>query len=348
MKRPRGTLLLPVVLCAVAGCAGASGDAPAGGSTRLVYRIDDLAQEPARVSTEVVDVASPQRARSVVHAGESTTGTSLGGVAYSERGQYLLKPDGTSALVQDIAPTFAGPAWHLATALMVAAAHGQATAEGTRTVGTRSCTQWRTYEPLDAGPVRAATATDSATSCVTEAGLLVQEAWTIDGQVVRRRTLVSAGSGPSLAGDGLFPGPAPSGSPQQAGRETVKDVAVQTLVTALGIPTPAAPLGLPVGRSVAVIQLDPGGAGVAVEGGVLSWGQGDRLVLLRVERGLTRRLTVGTDGTAVTVGGRTVRVQAVAAGVKVRLAGPQGLVATVTADVPERDLLAWLGTLSLG
>ena len=196
--------------------------------------------------------------------------------------------------------------------------------------------------------MRAATATDSTVSCVTEAGLLVQEAWTIDGDVVRRRTLVSTGSGPSLVGDGLFPGPAPSGPPQQAGLETVKDVAVQTLVTALGIPVPAAPLGLPPGRSVAVIQLDPGGAGVAVEGGVLSWGQGDQLVLLRVERGLTRRLAVGTDGAAVTVGGREARVQSVAAGVKVRLAGPQGLVATVTSDVPEKDLLAWLGTLSLG
>ncbi len=348
MKRPRASFLLPVVLCAAAGCAGASGDAPGGGSTRLVYRIDDLAQEPARVSTEVVDVASPQRARSITYAAQSTTGASLGGVAYSERGQYLLKPDGTSALVQDIPPTFAGPAWHLATALDVAAAHGQATAEGTRTVGTRSCTQWRTYEPLDAGPVRAATATDSAVSCVTEAGLLVQEVWTIDGDVVRRRTLVSSGSGPSLVGAGLFPGPAPSGPPQQAGLETVKDVADQTLVSALGIPLASAPLGLPRGRTVAVIQPDPGGAGVAVEGGVLAWGQGDRLVLLRVERGLTRRLAVGSDGTAVRVGSRTVRVQAVAAGVKVRFAGPQGLVATVTANVPEKDLLGWLVTLSLG
>jgi hypothetical protein len=155
------------------------------------------------------------------------------------------------------------------------------------------------------------------------------------------------GKGPDLTGNGLFDGKVPAPAAPGQPTEQVKGVDLATLTKALGIPSPGEPLGLPLTAHVAVIQSDPGG-GVAVEGGVLAWGSGDQLVVLRVERGLTAPLVVGTGGAAVEAGGRTLRVGGVAAGVRVRFAGPRGLVATVTGNVPEDDLLAWLATVSLG
>ena len=300
------------------------------------------------MTTHVVDVASPLRARSVLHAGDSATGTSLGGAAWSETQQYLVHPDGSTVAVEDVAPQLAGPSWALSVALDFAGVHGLAAKEGTTSVDGRACRLWRTFEPVDAGPLRPATGGDSALSCVTAGGVLVQDAWTIKGDLVRRRTLTSKGIGPSLAGNGLFAGQAPTPVPSGQPPESVKEVGVPTLVTALGIPVPAAPLGLPAGRSVAIIQADPSGAGIAVEGGVFSWYDGDRAVILRIERGLTRPLSVGSAGVALRAGARTVRVQAVASGLTVRFAGPAGLVATVTANVPADQLLAWVGTIALG
>ncbi len=340
-------VLLAAVLCGLAGCGGPT-QVSAPGSHRLVYRVEDLAQGPVRVTTEVMDVASPQRARKVVHAGNSAAGTSLGGVAYAEEHLYLLRADGTSALVQDIAPTFAGPAWQLRVTLEAALAHRLAVRLNNQVVGGRTCTQWRTFAPLDAGPVLPANAAESAVSCVTVEGLLVQETWSIDGKVVRRRALVSEGAGPSLEDDGLLGAPAPTATPAAPPQESVKDVGPGHLATALGIPAPRAPLALPARRTAAVIQLEPDGAGVAVEGGVFSWGQGERLVVLRIERGLTRRLMVGREGFVIRAGARSVLLQPVSAGVRLMFAGPQGLVATVTTNRSLAELLPWVATLSLG
>ncbi len=279
--------------------------------------------------------------------GEPPGGTSLGGIAFDPGTQYLLRPDGSSNVVQTVAPAFAGPVQHLDVALATAVRHGQAVAGAPSTVAGRACREYVSKEPLDQGIISPAAGGDRTTSCVSSEGLLLSEAWSLSGQVVRRRTAVTVGKGPDLTGNGLFGGAVPTPAPSSQPLEQAKQVDLATLTKALGIPEPGAPLGLPLTAQVAVIQNDPTG-GVAVEGGVLSWGSGDRLVVLRLERGLTVPLAVGTSGAAVTAGGRTVRVSGVAAGVRVRFAGPQGLVATVTADVPEDELLAWIATVSLG
>lgn len=340
--------LLPVAGLALAtACSGAS---PAQGrpSQRLVYRVVDLTQGGHRVTTTVIDRMGPQRARTVEHEGDGVTGTSLGGTATDGRSVYLVARNGAVSRVQDIAPAFAGQAWHLSVALDFAASHGLAARGAASTVDGTTCTTWKTREPLDASPLAAPLPHDHAESCVTDDGLLVQESWSIQDSVVRTRTLVSHGAGPSLEGAGLFSGQSPAAGSGGAGAETTKDVDVPTLVRALGIPAPAAPTGLTAGRTVAVIQLDPGGQGVAVEGGVFSWLAADRLVVLRIERGLLAPLSVGTAGVEVRVGSRVLHVQAVANGLRLRFPGPQGLVATVTTDVPLPELLPWLATLSLG
>lgn len=331
----------------LAGCSGGSAAPKGTPSRQIVYRVEDLTQGGHRITTQVIAVAGPQRARSELLEGEPPGGTSLGGIAFDAGSQYLLRSDGSSIVVQDIAPNFAGPVQHLDVALATAVRHGQATAGATSSVAGLTCTLYVTKEPLDQGSISQAVGGDRTTSCVSREGLLLSEEWSLSGSVVRRRTAVTVGEGPDLTGNGLFDGRAPTAAPPGQPTEQVKQVDLATLTTALGIPAPSEPLGLALTAQVAVIQSDPGG-GVALEGGVFSWGRGDQLVVLRVERGLTAPLVVGAAGAAVDVGGRTLRVSGVAAGVRVRFAGPRGLVATVTADVPEADLLTWLATVSLG
>jgi hypothetical protein len=343
-----GWLLPAAALLLATSCSG-SDRAPSGDpSVRLVYQVVDLTQGGHRVTTTVIDRTGLQRARTIDHEGDSATGPSLGGSSTDERAAYLVQPGGTVALVQPIPPTFAGQAWHLSLALDFAASHGLAVRGPSSSVGGVACTLWNTFEPVDASPLAPPLAQDHTESCVSDGGLLLEESWSIGGSVVRTRTLVSHSAGPSLDGAGLFAGRTPSQGAAGPPTESVKEVDVTTLVKALGIPAPVAPAGLPPGRTTAVIQPDKGGQGVAVEGGVLEWMEGDRLVILRIERGLLAPLALGTAGVPVTVGSRQVRVLAVANGLKVRFAGPQGLVATVTTDVPLEDLMPWLSTLSLG
>ena len=335
-----------MLVLVLAGCSGESAPQKDTPSEQIVYRVEDLTQGSKRVTTQVVAVADPQRARSVLLEGEPPGGTSLGGIAFDAGAQYLLRSDGSSVEVQTIAPTFAGPAQHLDVGLTTAIRHGQATAGATSSVAGRECTTYVSKEPLDQGLISPAVGGDTTTSCVSSEGLILSEQWSLAGSVVRRRTAVTVGEGPDLSGNGLFGGTPPTPGASSQPPEQVKPVDLATLATALGIPSPGAPLGLPLTAQVAVIQTDPGG-GIAVEGGVLSWGSGDRLVILRIERGLAAPITVGTVGAAVEAVGRTLRVSGVAAGVRVCFAGPRGLVATVTANVPEDDLIAWLATVSL-
>jgi hypothetical protein len=331
------------LLVALAGCS--SGSAPARpGAERLVYRVEDLTQSVPRVTTQVVELGSPQRARSVVHEGADARGRSLGGSAWSPTAQYLLTPDGTTRLVAQVAPQFAGAFLDLRHAREVALEHGQATAGPSTKVGGTPCTVLRTRGPVDSGVLEPGTAADHTDSCIAADGTLLREEWTLGGALARRRTLVARQAVPALPADESVAGATPAVAPA----ELAKDEPVDVLVRALGIPTPSAPLGLPAGRTAAVITPSPSGSGVDVEGGVFSWTDGSRLVLLRVERGLTAPLSVGSEGAAVRLGARTARVQAVGAGVRVRFAGPAGLVATVTGDVDPAALLRWAGALSLG
>jgi hypothetical protein len=166
------------------------------------------------------------------------------------------------------------------------------------------------------------------------------------GRVVRRRTAVEVGTTAALSGSGWLGGapiPTTALAPEQ-----VMSVTQARLLTALGVPTPARPLGLAFDRGSAVIQKGLSGQ-VDVEGGVLAWTDGARLVVLRLERGLTRLLTVPEVGVPVRLSAtRTVRLQPVPTGLQVRFAAGNGLVATVTADVAESDLLAWVAGLDLG
>lgn len=350
------TALLAAVVPLVLGACGDAGPAPAptgspteraGSSVRVDYRVEDLLSAPPRVTTLVVETLAPYRARQRT---TDSAGASLGGLVWTEESQVLLPPAGGLQTVATVPPAPAGPVSGLAHALPTALRLGVVARLGTDAVAGRTCVLYRSKAPLDAEALGPATARDVTDSCVDDTGLVLRETWTIGGQRVRVKTALRVGAGADLTGAGPFDGTSPPPAPEREVGEQVMTVGRDVLVRALGIDAPPPPPGFSPDRAAATIRRDEQGT-VEAEGGVLAWRSGDRLVTLRLDRGLTRRLVPPSGpsaGAAVTLpGGRAARVQAVHAGVRLTFAGEGGLVATVTGDAPEELLARWAGALVL-
>lgn len=347
LSRTARAVLLVTAGTALAACSSSSTPPPGPASVRVVYRVEDSAQQPVRVTTVVVEDAPPYRGRTRTLDGPPPGGTDLGGAAYDETHQYLLGANGSVRTARDVAAGFAGTAHHLDVALASAERHRLVRRLGTATVAGRACTTWLSRDPLDSGPFAAATAADSTRSCVAADGLLLRDTWTLHGRLVRTRTAVSVGRGPSLAGSGLLSGHTPAPAPSSGPVEQVKVVTRQVLLTALAVPEPPAPQGLSPDRQAAVIELDPDGQ-VGAEGGVLTWTDGTRLLVLDLRRGLTHRLVPPTDGVPVRLDGtRSARLTPTSYGLHLTF-GAGAFVVTVSTDLPEDALLAWAASLQLG
>ena len=305
-----------------------------------MYDVVDTSQSPARTTTVTVDVQHPYTSRTVTQGsgGSATDGTQA----------YLIRPDGSADTVAAVPPGFPSGALHLDVALASASRHGLAARTGTDEVLGVACELWSSEAPLDAEPVTPATADSSTTSCVDADGRLLRDVWTLHGRVVRTRVATRVGRGPSLSGTALLGGATPAPAPSVGTAEGVKVVARDVLLRALAIPEPAAPAGLSADRDAATIQVDGSGRASA-EGGVLTWADCcRRLVVLTLERGLTHRLAVPADGLPVSLGaGRSARLQVLGAGVRL-VFGSGEFVVTVTADLPEDDLIRWAAGLQLG
>lgn len=291
-------------------------------------------------STVTVDVDHPYTSRTL------TEGS--GGYATDGTQAYLIRPDGTVGTVAPVPPGFPSGALHLDVALAAARRHGLAVQVGKDSVLGIDCELWRSKAPLDAEPIVPATSQSSTTSCVDSDGRLLREVWTLHGKVVSTRTATRVGRGPSLSGPALLDGQTPAPAPSVGTGEGVKVVERDVLLTALAVPEPAAPAGLAADRSAATVQVDGTGR-ASSEGGVLTWADCcRRLVVLRLERGLTHRLAVPAEGVPVSLGGgRTARLQAVGPGIRL-VFGAGHFVVTVTADLPEDDVIAWASRLQLG
>lgn len=348
-RRHLTTALLCGAVVVVSGGCSDDPEPQGPASYRVVYRVDDTATATARVTTVVVDRAGPYVGRVRTLEGAPPGRKELGGTAWDGERQYVLG-DRSASSVTDVAPGFTGADSNLDVSLASAFAHHLVRRGGTSTVAGRPCEVWQSKDPLDAGTWTLPTEDDHVASCVDEQGLLLSEAWTLDGRLVRTRTAVSVGAGPTLSGTALLGGKPRAGLPTAAGLEEVRRVDAPTLVEALGIPLPEPPIGFTLDRSAAVLQRELGGQ-PSVEGGVLTYvsTDGQRLVELRLERGLGgRTLTLPTDGVPVSLrDGRTARVEPGLVGIRASFLGGHGLLATVTADLREEALLIWAATLQL-
>lgn len=322
---------------------------------RVVYRVEDRSRSPIRLTTQVLDVARPHTARLVTREGPPPGTSSLGGLAWEVGRQYLIEPGGGVRVIQEVPPGFAGVDAHLDVALPTALRAGLVQRDGAAEVAGRSCTTWLSKEPLDSAAFSPPTPTDRAVSCVDDAGRILSERWTLRGSLARVRTAISLGVGPSLAGPALFAGMTPVPLPSEASTGSVKAVPPERLAEALGIPIPAAPPGLAPDRSAALIDVDRAGPATQIvrEGAAFSWTGDRRLVVLLVKRGLTTPMVPPSGGIEVplsltSAGTDSARLTPVLSGLKVELLTSRGLFVTVTANLPEQELLTWVRSLKLG
>jgi hypothetical protein len=300
------------------------------------------------VTTVVIDRDGHYRGRIRTLQGPPPGGADLGGTAWDGDRQYLLT-GGRATGVQDVAPGLIGADSNLDVSLASALAHHVVRRGASSTVAGLPCDLWESKDPLDASSWALPTDTDHTTSCVTADGLLLSESWTLDGRLVRTRTAVSVGPGPSLAGAALLGGRSPGPLPTTPALEEVRRVDATTLTDALGIPLPPPPIGFTLDRTAAVLQRELAGQ-PSVEGGVFTYVAGERVVELRLERGLGgRTLGLPPDGIAVTLrDGRPARLTPGLLGLGVTFTAGHGLLVTVTADLREEALLLWVATLQLG
>lgn len=345
MLRPAALALAVVALLGVAGCSG-SGSQPSSSPEgwRIVYRVDDSAGPTPRVTTQVVEVLPPYGARSVTYQGAPPGGASLGGAAWTEGHQYLVDPGGSTREVATVAPGFAGPDTHLDVALAAALRHGLVRRGASATVAGTACTEWVSRAPLDSGELALPVADERTTSCVDDRGRLLRDSWVLSGKVVRARTAVSVGSPRGGALAGATPTPAPAAELPVL----VKDVTAAALATALGIAVPAGPTGLRADGAAALLErsLADGTGRPLREGGAFVWRDARRMVTLQVQRGLLQPETPPTTGIPVRLpSGLAARLTPVANGLQLRLLTPTGLSVTALGDLPEDELLAWLGSV---
>lgn len=292
----------------------------------------------------VVDVARPYRARTLTYA----AGHPTGGTAWTEHGVYTIDSAGSAAQVSVAWPAPPGPDSHLDLALPVALREGLVQRGGSGTVLGLSCTEWLSLRPLDGADLSPPTPRERTTSCVSATGIVLRDAWTRDGHVLQARQAAHVGPAPALDDRALF-GTTPSPLPSELSTYQVTAADHDRLVRLLPVPALPAPPGLPLDRSVAVLEVDrsSGAERVLREGAVFTWWDGHHLVEARFRRDLVEPPTQPTGGARVALGRLGAgRLTPVLSGLQVQVLGPRGLLLTVTGDLPEAQLLAWLRSLS--
>jgi hypothetical protein len=342
---PARLLLVLALLVSLPSCSDDPAPRPGAPSLQVVYRV--TAQD-GTVTTEVVELAPPYRARTTQHAGDGVTTPVTGAQLWDGTGTYQARGD--QALQNEyVAPGFPGPASHLDIALPVAARQGLVRRVGPGVAGDRPCTRWESRLPLDGAPFAPAGGGDRTLSCVGAEGLLLSDTWESGGRVLRRRELVSLGEGPTLDGAAVFASATPVPLPTASSSVVVRRAAAAELIRLMAVPLPSPPQGLEPDASVALLDLAPDRQGFRRESSVLTFTSAERMLVLQISRDLVPGTAPSVRGAPVPLGpGRSARLEPVLAGLRLTMTGPTGLRATVTTDLPERELLAWARELQLG
>jgi hypothetical protein len=289
-------------------------------------------------------VDRPYRARTVRYA----EGHSVGGVAWSERGVYEVRIDGSTQQVSPAWPAFPGPDAHLDVALPVALRQHLVRRGGTSSVLGRPCTEWISAQPLDGPSFSLPTPEHHTTSCVSADGLILKDRWLRNGKLLRERVATALRPAVRLTDRELF-APAPTPVPLALTAYSVTPSTEAELTRLIPVPDPPAPPGMHSDQAVAVLDVDRSGQAPQItrEGAVLTWVGGGHLVEAKYGRDLLRPTPAPTGGEAVTLGALgTGRLTPLLTGLQVAVLGPKGLLLTVTSDLPESQLLAWMRSLA--
>jgi len=165
---------------------------PTGLAYRIVYRVTTY---PGGVidTTQVLEAHRPFLASLITRAGPPP-GAGIQSGSVVDGGFYLVESVAGRPVAQLLGGDVADPQstdLRLQPALSVAASLGMVGTAGSDQILGMPCTRYLSDNPLDGGDWKPATATDRVVSCVSAAGFLLQEDWTISGKPVRTRVAVS-------------------------------------------------------------------------------------------------------------------------------------------------------------
>ena len=221
----------------------------------VTYRVEDHNVQPPRISTSVVEVDRPYRARVRQFDGEDTDAPLLGGSIWTEAGVYTITRGGGVQPVQPVPPGRPGADVRLDVALPFALETERVLAGDEDEVAGRQCRVYRSAGPLDGVVFAPPLADEVATSCVDAVGLILHEEWRFDDVLAQRRIAQEVGDGVALTDDVLFGGDPP---PIPQGIALARVTSIDAPATRdVAVRLPAELAGLPVDRAVRVLEADP-------------------------------------------------------------------------------------------
>ncbi len=167
------------------------------------YRIDYEVVENGLARDELWTVQRPYR--SLIESRRD--GELLSGTATSPAALYTYLSDREGWL--DIQPELHRAAFDSRVAGAIGALEqlGLVERSGEREVAGRVCTEYVTGQPLSAGEVTAPSAGESTMVCIDGAGLVLWEAWQIDGNTISERTARAVEIEPDVDPAAFDPGP---------------------------------------------------------------------------------------------------------------------------------------------
>lgn len=195
----RLAIALVIVIVAVATTVGLIGTRTTGSSKgarllgsgrptdyRILYRVQQSASSPTTVRWEVLSARRPFDVRKVSFANRPQPGDRPDSGTLTDLDHlYVVKPDGLH-LISGRQPGVGTSDQALAPIMAAAVVRGLAKPLGTRSVAGRKCRDYRFLEP-PAGPIKRLQGNDNDVLCIDADGLVLREAYTLQGRLVQLR-----------------------------------------------------------------------------------------------------------------------------------------------------------------
>lgn len=179
-------------------------------TVRITYRVEDFLDDPTRITTEVLELDRPFRARARTYLGDGTDGELVTVLIDTELGTYIPPdPDGPILLIEERVPRVPSDDVRAQASIRDALDEGDAELGERRTVLGRDCQDVVTLRLLSANNVSAAEQDRRAITCLDASGLILREEFILSGRVARIRTATAIEDGVALTDAELFDGEPP-------------------------------------------------------------------------------------------------------------------------------------------
>lgn len=314
---------------------------------RVTYRVDDPTTTPPSARREVVETASPYLASQLTYDADSDAAKLVGGFVWTRESLFTVSDDGSVQTTQNIPPAPAPPAAHLLVALPLAEQQKLAvhdTARAATTMLGRTCTWWKTKDPLDGAELNAPSTSDHVDSCVDDEGVVLVEQWYIDGKLARTRTAIKLEPIKAIQTADLFNGASPKPIPDGLASDAVMDIEIGAQSQGVTIKAPA---GYSLDRAVSVASAIPGEpiTQIASIGEADAFRKGNELMTFKRIRNLLGDPLVADKGADVDLGALgTGHLEPTSTGCQVTVVTKQGILVVAQSTGDPDALVAWVRT----